>query len=171
MKLRMLSHFLITLTLLTPTLSLADKIQSAEQLARAHSESQIIQVSKRLNVQFYDGPYDGELPLFECTLVNRPGCHLYETMVPNINVFDLVSDSTTQEVEDYLYYSAYRNVNAGYYSARFKDAYSELVDRIGIKSLIAAEIYLLKTGQKPISLFSAFSEKKDLVSTAKEIYR
>lgn len=171
MKPRMLSLFLIALTLLTPTLSLAEEIKSAEELARAHSESQIIEVSKRLNVQFYDGPYDGELPLFECTLVNRPGCHLYETMVPNISVFELVSDSTTQEIEDYLYYSAYRNINAGYYSARFKDAYSELVERIGIKSLIAAEIYLLKTGQKPISLFSAFSSRKGLVSAAKEIYQ
>lgn len=166
-----MKHILLMFTVMLSALAVADKpVISAERLAQLHTSEQVIDVGNRLGIGIYDGPYDGEMPLFDCTIVNATGCLLYTGYVPGVSTYEILASKATQEVEDYLYYHAYRNVNAGYYSGRLHKAYKKFVDNAGFNTLLQVEVFMLKSGQKPITLFSNTSRHADLISLVKEIY-
>ncbi|MBB5187102.1 hypothetical protein HNQ57_001365 [Zhongshania antarctica] len=161
---------LLFLGVLTSLTTSAGDFISAESLAKTHSIDQVSLVADRLGVQIYDGPYDGEIPTKSCEVSNVMGCVSYNALIPGVSLYEIPAYDASQDVEDYIYYSAYRNVMAGYYTAKPRQVYKTLVSTLGLSRMIEAEIFLMKSGQKAYGLFTGSERYKDLVNSVKEVY-
>jgi hypothetical protein len=161
---------LIVFGMLTSMAVSAESVITAESLAKKHTTDQVSIVADRLGVQIYDGPYDGEIASRSCEVSNVMGCVSYEMLIPGINVYEIPAYNATQDVEDYIYYSAYRNVMAGYYTSRPIKTYKSLVSKLGLSRMIEAEVFLIKSGQKDHGLFSRSERFSQLINTVKGVY-
>ena len=134
------------------TVASADDIVSAELLAQSLNDTQSMSIGKKLRLSNYDGPYNGELPVKPCSInEGSDSCLDYKSVVYGENAFENVSVDTTQEIEDYIFYNAYLNVLSGYYSPGSKE-FTSYVKKEGRQEIVLKEIFMLKSGQKPITL-------------------
>jgi hypothetical protein len=156
---------------LLPLAACAQPIISAEELIKTHTSTQAGEIGEKLGVVIYDGPYDGELPPFHCDIfksVDRQ-CLNYANFVPGVSTWTVLPVETTQHIEDYFYYHAYRNVNAGYFYDR-ENKYKTLIEDVGYSELMEVELFLLKMGRKPLTLFAQSPSKAELFKDIMEIY-
>ena len=149
----------------------ADAVVSAEELARGDLKNNYYAVAKSMGVTFYDGPYDGERPVIACEYSNIVGCVTYTGLQLGVNVFDLLAPASDQEVENYIFYHAVRNVYAGvFYHNNDQPEHVALLKKIGIPALTQIEIMRLKSGQQPLTLFKNSSGVSSLIERVKEVY-
>lgn len=142
---------------------------SAEDHADQHTTSYAHNLGRSdLGIVLYDGPYDSEEALKPCAIASEgDSCIDYTRLKDTQSVQAIDSDNTNADVEGYIYYHAFRNVLAGYYS-RDRSAYRDFASNYGITDLIAAEIYVLKSDIKPFTMFT--TSKSELVEAAKGAY-
>lgn len=149
----------------------AGALVSAEELARGDLKDNYYAAARALGVTFYDGPYDGEVPIIACEYDNVPGCTAYTGLQVGVNVLENVAPQTDQDVEDFIFYHAVRNVYAGlYYRNAHQPEHVDLLKSIGVPALTLIEIMRLKTGEQPLTLFSSNASFKSLISRVQEVY-
>lgn len=125
---------------------------TAEQYADKHTRQLFGQMGDKIGVHIYDGPYDGETAPRVCVDENAKCC-VDLTKPEGIEVGnERWSESSSKQIEQYIYYHAVRNVNALFYTpdpaaVRFKEWPEEMV-----RKLVRREVSLLKSGSKPMSL-------------------
>jgi len=153
-------------------LSQADASQfvPAEELVQRHTSSQASNIGVELGVHYYDGPVDGEIPLYACEFFEQADCVNYRELAAEKSGVDSRTYSSNEQVESFIYYAAYRNVVAGLYSPTVGDKYQVFLEEVGIRSLLETEVYLLKNGEKPLTLFEGNVDFEPLLTEAKAIY-
>lgn len=143
----------------------------AEELALSHTSTQLEAVKERLGITLSDGPYDGELPLRDCVFAGDDNCFNYRTLAQEQAGVDGRSFESTQPVEDFVYYAAYRNVVSGVYHLTESDEQKQYMENIGLRQLIDVEIYLLKNGEKKLSLFAGDPRFDNVREQLKLVYQ
>lgn len=161
---------LFALVLACASLSLQAQVISAEKLAESYSEDQLGTIALKLGVTNYHGPTDAELPIRPCAVFESP-CIAYDEYVQGAQVFENLSTSSSQEIEEYIYYHAWRNVVAALYVPHKFSAVKQYIDNFGLENLIGAEIYLLKSDERPMTLFSNDSRKEHTQKAARGAYQ
>lgn len=155
------------LAFLASSSAIAQPIESAEQLSKSHSRMYVYEVATRLGVTIYDGPYDGEIYSMPCAVVPSRDCVDFNSFDLNVTT---LSDSSNQSVEDFLYYAAHRNVMAGYYDTNHTRAYASWIKEFGEGNAINVEIQILKSGSKPVTLFTDSGAFSHILSEVDEAY-
>tara|TARA_Y100001972_G_scaffold65049_1_gene79302 strand:+ start:8416 stop:8931 length:516 start_codon:yes stop_codon:yes gene_type:complete len=148
----------------------ASQFVPAEELVQHHTSSQASNIGAQLGVRFYDGPVDGELPLYACEFFDQPDCVNYRELAAQTSGVDSRTYSSNELVESFIYYAAYRNVVAGLYSPTVGDEYQAFLEEVGIRSLLETEVYLLKNGEKPLTLFQGNVDFEPVLTETKAIY-
>ena len=165
-----MKKYLLLAAMAGSSLSYAD-VQFADDMAANFSFDVVQSVQDRLNIKGSDGPYNGEVPLNICGSVSeRDDCHDYTAGQFSSDEYQhRVTDDLAQQVEDYLFYHAYRNMVSGYYYT-IPD-YKKNIDSIGISTVLLTEISLLKEGIKKPSYMShsnSFTQILNIVSGAND---
>lgn len=160
----------VKLTTLTLMLAISmqalagDKIVTAEQLAIDHDSSIAFKVGESLGYTFYDGPYDGEKAIDACEYDLGPGCLYYDSVLDN-QIYEHKPAGTNQDIENFIYYHAFRNVLAGHYLSKEYSKYLHSVTK-----LLEKEVFYIKTGQKTLSLEPFNQVIADLLIKTREVY-
>lgn len=149
----------------------AYELTTAETLAQNHTSKQAHEVGLEFGVGHYHGPYDQEQPVLPCSIVSHPDCISYTGYQVGSNIFERVSENSSQVVENYIYYHAYRNAMAGYYAAGGASHYKDWVEMVGLNNLIGIEVFLIKSGQKGMSMFKNLNSHGFIVTAAEEAYQ
>tara|TARA_Y100000766_G_C18850709_1_gene578042 strand:+ start:632 stop:1192 length:561 start_codon:yes stop_codon:yes gene_type:complete len=107
------------------------------------------------------------LPVLDCFYVNEKGCFFYLKEFKNIEKQYL---GNIQRGEDYIYLNAYYNVID--FAIQDEKHFNLLVDSIGgLTNLLRTEVYLIKSGQKELSLYGGKkSQNKEIRDLANITY-
>lgn len=149
----------------------AYELTTAETLAQTHTSEQAHEIGLEFGVSHYHGPYDKEQPVLPCSITSHPDCINYAGYQLGSNIFERVSERSSQSVENYIYYHAYRNAMAGYYAAGGAGYYKEWVEGVGLNNLIGIEVFLIKSGQKGMTMFKNLNSHGFIVTAAEGAYQ
>ena len=149
------------------SLATAEPIKLAEELASSHTSMQAFEIGSTFGINGFHGPYDGEIPAIPCSYSQQDGCVNYSE-IDHSQEFQ--SAYTNQAVENFIYYTAYRNVMAGFAMAPELAVFKSWVEQYDLANFIRAEVYLLKTHEKQITLMSYSTMHQNILNAVKEAY-